>query len=232
MRAITLWQPWATLVALGVKTVETRPGPAPLRLVGERVAIHAAARRPTFQHIPPRPRREAVTHQWTPWLVIDTVTDPAWQRPIQTHPKRERIPRAAKTPTLFRPHGGPHEGRYPDGRAEPGDTIELPLGAVVATARIAASVPMVGAGCVVGPSVYVPGEDATPDRPEGTLWTWQAPHGDDRHPYLSWCDITDQLPYGDYRPGRWAWLLEDIEPVEPPVPARGKQGWWTWNQAR
>jgi len=71
-------------------------------------------------------------------------------------------------------------------------------------------------------------------------------------------DISDQLPYGGFRPGRWALLLKDVRPVEarcpacwgsgsypyptrmlcvlrkgrlrvPPVPARGKSGvLWDW----
>ena len=44
MYAITLHQPWASLIALGVKTVETRAWPAPARLVGQTVAIHAGKR--------------------------------------------------------------------------------------------------------------------------------------------------------------------------------------------
>lgn len=46
MQAITLWQPWATLIALGVKNIETRSWPAPADLVGQRLAIHAAQRTP------------------------------------------------------------------------------------------------------------------------------------------------------------------------------------------
>jgi hypothetical protein len=46
MPAITLWQPWASLVAVGAKPYETRGRNAPARLIGQRVAIHAAARRP------------------------------------------------------------------------------------------------------------------------------------------------------------------------------------------
>ena len=42
--AITLHQPWATLITLGVKTVETRSWPAPARLVGQRIAVHAGKR--------------------------------------------------------------------------------------------------------------------------------------------------------------------------------------------
>jgi hypothetical protein len=40
--------------------------------------------------------------------------------------------------------------------------------------------------------------------------------------------IEDQLPYGDFAPGRWAWLLADIEPLDEPVPAKGRQGIWEW----
>ena len=44
MYAITLHQPWATLIALGIKTVETRSWPAPERLLGQVIAIHAGKR--------------------------------------------------------------------------------------------------------------------------------------------------------------------------------------------
>jgi hypothetical protein len=42
--AITLWQPWASLVAHGAKPFEFRSYPAPRALRGQRVAIHAGAR--------------------------------------------------------------------------------------------------------------------------------------------------------------------------------------------
>ena len=41
MYTITLHQPWASLIALGIKTVETRSWPAPARLVGQTIAVHA-----------------------------------------------------------------------------------------------------------------------------------------------------------------------------------------------
>ena len=43
MKAITLWQPWATLIAIGVKTYETRSWDTSYRGL---LAIHAAKRRP------------------------------------------------------------------------------------------------------------------------------------------------------------------------------------------
>lgn len=44
MRAITLHQPWASLIAIGAKPFETRAYPPPRKLLGKRIAIHAAAR--------------------------------------------------------------------------------------------------------------------------------------------------------------------------------------------
>jgi hypothetical protein len=45
IRAITIWQPWATLIAEGCKPFEFRGWPAPKSLVGQRIAIHAGARK-------------------------------------------------------------------------------------------------------------------------------------------------------------------------------------------
>ena len=44
MRAITLHQPWASLIAAWMKWCETRSWPAPQSLWGTRIAIHAALR--------------------------------------------------------------------------------------------------------------------------------------------------------------------------------------------
>ena len=45
MYAITLWQPWASLIADGVKQYETRSWKPPWHLLGKRIAIHAAKRK-------------------------------------------------------------------------------------------------------------------------------------------------------------------------------------------
>lgn len=34
--------------------------------------------------------------------------------------------------------------------------------------------------------------------------------------------------YGDYTPGRWLWMLDDIEKIVPPIPAKGRQRIWQW----
>lgn len=44
MFALTVWQPWATLIALGAKPYEFRSWPAPRNVRGARIAIHAAVR--------------------------------------------------------------------------------------------------------------------------------------------------------------------------------------------
>lgn len=49
VKAISLWQPWASLIAVGAKRIETRSWPAPPALIGERIAIHAAKTREHVQ---------------------------------------------------------------------------------------------------------------------------------------------------------------------------------------
>ncbi len=38
----------------------------------------------------------------------------------------------------------------------------------------------------------------------------------------------NELAFGDYTPGRFAWILEDIKPVHPPISAKGHQRLWNW----
>lgn len=42
MKALSLWQPWASFIAIGVKPFETRGWSPPVGLIGQRIAIHAA----------------------------------------------------------------------------------------------------------------------------------------------------------------------------------------------
>lgn len=35
---------------------------------------------------------------------------------------------------------------------------------------------------------------------------------------------------GDYSPGRYAWILKDPRPLPYPIAAKGKQGWWNWDE--
>jgi ASCH domain len=44
MKALSLTQPWASMVATGVKLIENRTWAAPRTMIGQRFAIHASAR--------------------------------------------------------------------------------------------------------------------------------------------------------------------------------------------
>ena len=37
--------------------------------------------------------------------------------------------------------------------------------------------------------------------------------------------------FGDYTPGRYAWLLSDVQALPTPIPAKGQLGLWTWRGA-
>lgn len=39
--------------------------------------------------------------------------------------------------------------------------------------------------------------------------------------------VSDQIPYGDFTPGRWAWLTRDAVLLDEPIPMRGSLGWQT-----
>lgn len=44
MKALTIWQPWASLIVAGAKPYEFRGWLPPRSLIGQRIAIHAGAR--------------------------------------------------------------------------------------------------------------------------------------------------------------------------------------------
>ncbi|RAI39092.1 hypothetical protein [Rhodoplanes roseus] len=46
MKALTVWQPWASLIAILAKPYEFRGRRPPPALIGQRIAIHAGARKP------------------------------------------------------------------------------------------------------------------------------------------------------------------------------------------
>lgn len=182
MKAITEPQPGASLIALGVKTIITRPWPAPANLIGQPLAVHAGAQRlrTWYGHIDQDvpPWIDHVAMGWC-WDWFENVND--------------------YTQHAYRWCG--------------------PLGAVVATCRLAACVPIVEL-------VPLPSDWPGACLDIVTSFLWSAAPGQPDH-YLP-TDIEDQLPYGDFAPGRWAWLLEDIEKLCAPVPARGRPRIWEW----
>jgi hypothetical protein len=145
MRAISLWQPWASFIAAELKPFETRDWPPPQWLIGQRIAIHAA-KRPV------------------------NADNKAWAASHGCH--------------------------------------QLPLGAVVCAALL------IGA--------YQCG-DTVKEGLVKILRRIEMPE----HAHIDPGGVpTDE--FGDYAPGRWAWRLTDIELLDPPIPARGAQGFWKW----
>ena len=175
MKAISLNQPFASLIAQGLKPYETRNWAPPESLIGHRIAIHA--------------------------------TKAASPRALYA----EQMAAANRFGLKFE---------------------DLPFGVVVCTARIVAAHKMGGSASHLkrmGSTVN--------ERLQMTECSIGDVRGDDRlrqvHAledpyYLDFVRdpaiVIDE--YGDYSAGRWAWRLIDIEILDPPVPARGRQGIW------
>lgn len=173
MKALILHQPYATLVALGVKQWETRGAPpngsmrpAGVRGMpglgiepGERIAICAGAKVPA---------KEAIGD----WNITND--------------------RAPSCLAMWR-NGCPTE-------------TWLPLGRVVCTAVVAEALPIVDDGAA---------RDVIDTRPGDCQIL--ALRQDDERGTEQITDISDQLPYGDWQPGRWTWRLTDVEQVDGPV---------------
>lgn len=172
MRAISLWQPWASLIAAGLKPFETRHWAPPRNLIGQTIAIHAAKKID-------RDAAEFAEH-----LVFGGEGDEL----------------ARKLSESWRSESGNfEEGKFGD--------AYLPIGCVVAIARLDAAFQL--GGCAQGTA-----------KPAASVI--QRMTSRPMPPCFSVC----YDKFGDYSPGRWAWLLSDVKPVNPPAPAKGAQGFF------
>ena len=91
MKAITLHEPWATLIAYQVKNIETRSWPAPRSIVGQRIAIHAGK---TVD----RGFAASLGCDTHPGTMVATAVL-AWVARVREHPQRELRTVIAYTPT-------------------------------------------------------------------------------------------------------------------------------------
>lgn len=160
IKFLTIRQPWASLIAVGVKTMETRPFSTKYR---GPLAIHAGLTLEPFSRCP------------EPWRALATAT-------------RDSAP-----------------------------WEWVATGAVVAVCDLIDVVPIVDpyawdSTAAVESFVVVGKYDWLTVTP-----ALEAIKGSDR------TVITDQLPLGDFAPGRFAWLLDNVRPIDP-VPMKGAQG--------
>lgn len=180
MRAITLWQPWASLIAEGVKTIETRSRKSPWSsAIGETIAVHAAKRMPDIDSVMML-ARSGIT-SYVNALVLCCANDGS----------------------------------------------QFPRGSVVATCTLTDIVPIVDVLTGNGPDDHDAFRQAVYVLPAALELTDRAVRiGDPGHTI----DVTEQRPFGDFAPGRWALLLDDVVKLPEPIPAKGKQGLWQWEE--
>lgn len=157
MKAISLWEPWATLVVTGEKRIETRGWETSHRGL---IAIHAAKRSPT------------------------AAMRMALEEPYLTALGRHGV------------HPGHH--RQPE--------LAFALGAIVGTVELV--------NCVATHSkAFGPNRDPL----------LRSAYGDELTPELA----EQELAFGDYGEGRFAWVLRRPHRLHRPVPVKGKQRLWT-----
>ena len=148
MKALTIWQPWASLIAYGAKPFEFRKWPAPSRLVGKRIAIHAGKR---------AAKRDEIAE-----LILRIEKEEGKGTGLICEIALPLLERAITAPAA------------------------MPHSAVVCTTLLG------------------------PPRKATALFGGQVADSDriDQHV--------------------WGWPLTGIVQLEPPLPATGKQGFWTW----
>jgi hypothetical protein len=47
--------------------------------------------------------------------------------------------------------------------------------------------------------------------------------------YAAICIEGNEILFGDYTPGRFAWEFANMRMLPEPIPAKGAQGLWNWN---
>lgn len=154
MKAITLTQPWATLIAIGAKKIETRSWSTQYR---GPLVIHAA------KGLGPVGGTQGLMEL------------------CRTEPFRSVLIAAGFL-----------------------GTPALPLGAIVAVCRLAA--------CV-----------ATEAEEDGFFG---GPRSIETGVVRLWKLTDRERAFGDYSPGRYAWLLADVRALPEPIPCRGALGLW------
>lgn len=170
MKALTLWQPWASLLACGAKKYETRSWVTSYR---GPIAFHAAKK---------------------PFNTLDfAIFDPYFAKAAVDAFEQTQL-----------------------------SINRLPLGAIIATAELV--------NCwyiVVHPGTNV---DISKHIPIGAESMTNDKHRPDFADYF--VPTEQEMAFGDWTPGRYAWEFANIKLLPEPIPTRGGQRLWTWERIR
>jgi hypothetical protein len=173
MKAITLTQPWATLVAIGEKQIETRSWST---LYRGPLAIHAAAgfgpiggKRGYMDLCSREPFKRVLTAYWK-WLINSNAT------------------------VL----------KLSDG---------MPRGAIVARCELI--------DCV--PTEFITEQVAA-------HYSYRVVWNAERIDFVQSDEAAKEIAFGDYTPGRYAWLLAHVQMLPEPIQVRGALGLWEWSE--
>lgn len=174
MKAITIWQPWASLIAIGEKVYETRGWPTQYR---GPIAIHAAMRAGRIQ-----------------------------------------IPAGLDCSEALK--------AIQQAEEELGSWEGLPRGAIVAIGELV--------NCwhiVWHPGTNVDKAKHIPVGAESMVTDKHAPgFGDFIVPDMKELVLGNWNPQDGRNGMRFAWEIRNVEPLERPVPVRGRQGLWNWDE--
>ena len=144
MKAITLHQPWASLIACGAKRIETRSWKPPAPLIGTEFAIHAGKTK----------FGGPLVNSLEFMNAVDEALGEGWPQ-------------------------------------------MMPYGAVVSTAVI--------------DEVHLIND---PNIVPSFLYARRIP-------------LTERV-FGYFNRGRYMWVIKHVKPLDPPVAASGRQGFWEW----
>lgn len=172
MKAITIWQPWASLKAINAKEFETRGWATSYR---GPIAIHAGKGfyGPYACELPNKFAETAAKVLW-PGVTDPCVITDNWD--------------------------------------------ELPRGAVIAVGELVNIWYIVthpGTNVDIAKNINIGAESLTTDR-----------HAPDFADYF--VPTEQEILFGDWTPGRYAWEIVNVKLLPEPIPARGQQGLWNW----
>lgn len=199
-KALTWWDPWGSLTAWGVKTIETRPW-------------RTSHRGPLWVHVARRDDLGGIGTTSLEYRRMLTALGEAGMRCACGDPGGRHRAVVGCLECLCLAF-----------------TPVWPLGQVIGRVDVVDCVPMVDYGhlfVLKRSGRQLDGEVLAIDRASRTLELWCPDHHGGNHQVA---DVSAQWDWGHFAPGRFAWLLAGAELLDAPVPARGRQQIWTWSR--